>query len=173
MCIRICRFLSRCAVPIQMRRSYPQAASAKQGRGATPRTWARRPAPGPQPPLRPILPSQHSDVTLRPQRCLPLTPKGRGPTWEPRPRAKNRSGEGQRLVAGVVHCPCLLTSESARLCQLRRCTRSRGTRAGVYLLKTQKILGRHASDGVEMWSGSIENLDIVNVVDAAQIKLEC
>ena len=26
--------------PIQMRRSYPQAASDKQGRGPTPRTWA-------------------------------------------------------------------------------------------------------------------------------------
>ena len=81
-----------------MRRSYPQAASDKQGRGATPRTWARRPAPGPQPPSRPILPSQHSGTTLRTQRCLPLTPKGRGPTWEPRPRAKNRSGEGQRVA---------------------------------------------------------------------------
>ena len=43
----------------------------------------------------------------------------------------------------------------------------------MYLLKKPEILGRHASDGVEMWSGSVKNLDIVNVVDGAHIKLEC
>ena len=117
--------------PIQMRRSYPQAASDKQGRGATPRTWARRPAPGPQPPSRPILPIQHSGTTLRTQRCLPLTPKGRGPTWEPRPRAKNRSGEGQRLARVYARRKCRLrltmTAYPKRAC-LRVRARAEGER---------------------------------------------
>lgn len=119
-------------------------------------------------------------TTLDRSRCVGVksiratdTPEAGAPRGNPGLVGTTESGEGQRLVVGVVQCYCLSASESVRQCQLRRFTRSRGTRASMYLLKKPEILGRHASDGVESWSGSIKNLDIVNVVDGAHIKLEC
>ena len=39
-------------------------------------------------------------------------------------------------------------------------------------LEAREILGRHAGQGIQVWPSSVENPDVVDVIDAAAIKLE-